>query len=1004
MKSDFSFLKNKWPELSELVIIAEENVYTDPNTTMIKLRMFTEQIVDYIFAYDRLEEPEENNLYNKLRLLEREELIEGNITEILHALRIEGNRAVHESFDSFKEAKTLLSLCYKLSVWFMQVYGEWDFEADEYTLPEKDTSKDIYEIEKKYDSIINELQKEIAEINANQKSLEDKNKRVEKSKKYSDQVIFSGPENEILKVTEYDKDKFSSIDSSYKFITTDIIDFDNNKIYKNVWNSIKRAFSGRNCIAYWKYPLFSKKGEERIEPEIIVVDCELGVIVLKIREEVINDIKKADYDNWLFSDGFKEAPLLNVEDQLFALKGLYQENRSLRFIYERTAVILPNIDKKNWLENSFDEKNLIFADQMGSTTLLNRLSDIETISGSRGLNDEAWKDILMALTGQVTFKIEGEDEKPEKKGLGGLLDRFKNDNKSRSEVKQTIKKDLFEVDMQQEIIGKTIPPGPQRIRGIAGSGKTVLLAQKAAHMHLKHPDWKIALIFFTRSLYDNVIQEVNKWLKRFSNGEVEYNPKGNPNLQVLHAWGAKDQPGFYREICEHHNVKPLHAMSKKLGKGAPNEKLVKACKFLLENADEIEEIYDAILIDEAQDLVVDGDELRFEDKQPFYWLAYQTLKPILKDNDKRIIWAYDEAQSLNSLNIPTAPQLFGDNKEFKRMVSGFHEGGIRKSEIMNKCYRTPGPVLTAAHAIGMGLLRQDGMLRGYTTQEDWENIGYKVLEGSFNPPGQKVVLHRPEEMTPNRVPELWDDDIIKFKKYNKRKNELKSVAESIKYNIEKDKLKATRDILVIVLGDPQESYKLKVEVAKAIKNVGIDIYMPKALKNNIFYPKYPNIDPNKFWNKGGITVTNTFKAKGNEAYMVYVIGLDVIAKAEDNFALRNQLFVALTRTKGWLKVSGVGDYPMYKEFEDVLASGNKFEFTFQRPKTVKIKKIKNKEKNQAKECKSINLNDVVELKSGKRAKVIAIVDNKLKVKISNNVLEKVKASECKFIRKGRQVY
>jgi len=307
---------------------------------------------------------------------------------------------------------------------------------------------------------------------------------------------------------------------------------------------VKRAFSGRECIAYWKYPLFSKKGEERIEPDIIVVDRELGVIVLKIREDVIDDIKAVVNDNWIFSDGSKEAPLLRVEDQLFALKGLYQGNRSLRSILERTAVILPNINKDEWQENNFDDYNLIFADQMGSTTLLNRLSEVETISGCRSLNKEAWEDILMSLTGQVTFKVEGEEEKPEPKGITGIIDRFRNKSKTRSEVKKTIKKDLFEVDMQQEIIGKTIPPGPQRIRGIAGSGKTVLLAQKAAHMHLKHPDWKIALIFFTRSLYDNVIQEVNKWLKRFSNGEVEYNPKRNQNLRYYMPGGQKINQAF----------------------------------------------------------------------------------------------------------------------------------------------------------------------------------------------------------------------------------------------------------------------------------------------------------------------------------------------------------------------------------------------------------------------------------------------------------------------------
>ncbi|MFW6035648.1 MAG: ATP-binding domain-containing protein, partial [Halothermotrichaceae bacterium] len=254
-----------------------------------------------------------------------------------------------------------------------------------------------------------------------------------------------------------------------------------------------------------------------------------------------------------------------------------------------------------------------------------------------------------------------------------------------------------------------------------------------------------------------------------------------------------------------------------------------------------------------------------------------------------------------------------------------------KSEIMSKCYRTPGPVLTAAHAMGMGLLRPGGMLRGYTTQEDWENIGYEIVEGSFNPVGQKVVLHRPVEMTPNKTPDIWEGEIITFDNYNTRKEELNRLAKKIKYNIEEDGLDPSRDILVIALGNIQESYRLKVDAAKAIRKKGIDIYIPKALKNNVYYPKYPEIDPDRFWNKGGVTIANTYRAKGNEAYMVYVIGLDKIAEDETNIALRNQLFVALTRTKAWLDVSGVGEFAMYDEFRDVLDSGNKFEFVFQRP-------------------------------------------------------------------------
>jgi len=1033
MAGNFTFLKEKWPELSEMAGIAEENLYCDPNTTIFKLRLFAEQLVDYMFAYDELEEPEENSLYNKLKLLEREELIDGKITDIFHALRTEGNKAAHEDYKSLEEAQTLLSLSHKLAVWFMQVYGDWDFEPKKFRIPEKDEQDDLEKLAEKYDEIIQQLQKEIKQIKESQRKTVDLDQRIEKSKKYGDQLIFSGEENKIISFSEDREGDITEVDSAYKFITTDIIDPESQQNYVQAWGSVRRAFSGRQCVAYWRYPLFSKRGESRKEPDIIIVDKKMGVIVLEVREYQLENIVEADDKSWKFADGSTASPLYDVEDQFYALRGLYQNNRSLRNITEKYGIILPAIKESDWQQKNFYDENIIFSDQLGSKTFLNKISDFKGTGSGHELDNEAWNDILLALTGQVTYSEEDaaggsgerlrEDEESGSlvKTITGLFTgkNNKNKKKKRSQVKSIIKEDVYEVDMQQEIIGKTIPPGPQRIRGIAGSGKTVLLAQKAAHMHLKHPDWKIALIFFTRSLYDNVLGEVDKWLKRFSGGETDFNLEENENLQILHAWGAKDQPGFYSKMCRAHNAKFLHAMNKKLGDGDPNEKLIKACKILLEEVDQIKPIYNAILIDEAQDLIVDDKELKYEDKQPFYWLAYQAIKPNTNGQGKRLIWAYDEAQSLNSLNVPTAPELFGDKPEFRRMVSGFHEGGIRKSEIMNKCYRTPGPVLTAAHAIGMGLLRPERMLRGYTTQEDWENIGYEILEGSFNPPGQKVILHRPDEMTPNRVQELWPEEIVKFNRYNSREEELKKLAEKIKYNIDVDGLEPSRDILVIVLGHPREAFNLKIEAAKAIRAAGIDIYIPKSLKNNIFRPKYPSVDPDKFWNEGGVTISHTFRAKGNEAYMVYVIGLDTVAEDEDNFTLRNQLFVALTRTKGWLEVSGIGDYPMYKEFEQVLKSKGTFEFTFRRPLAEKIKNnetgsdtktagnnnnSKAKKSSNDKNSRKIKVNDVVELSTGERAKVIAKNNSTLTVKISGNKKKQVKEKNCEFIREGKQYY
>jgi len=53
---------------------------------------------------------------------------------------------------------------------------------------------------------------------------------------------------------------------------------------------------------------------------------------------------------------------------------------------------------------------------------------------------------------------------------------------------------------------------------------------------------------------------------------------------------------------------------------------------------------------------------------------------------------------------------------------------------------------------------------------------------------------------------------------------------------------------------------------------------------------------------------------------VEFIGLDSIAEREHLPEYRNQVFVALTRTRAWVQVSGVGSYPLFKEFRQVMAA------------------------------------------------------------------------------------
>lgn len=68
-------------------------------------------------------------------------------------------------------------------------------------------------------------------------------------------------------------------------------------------------------------------------------------------------------------------------------------------------------------------------------------------------------------------------------------------NDSKGNIIKNIEKEIANLDEWQKKAAFEIPDGPQRIRGLAGSGKTVVLALKAAYLHSQYPEWNIAITF-----------------------------------------------------------------------------------------------------------------------------------------------------------------------------------------------------------------------------------------------------------------------------------------------------------------------------------------------------------------------------------------------------------------------------------------------------------------------------------------------------------------------------
>ena len=343
----------------------------------------------------------------------------------------------------------------------------------------------------------------------------------------------------------------------------------------------------------------------------------------------------------------------------------------------------------------------------------------------------------------------------------------------------------------------------------------------------------------------------------------------------------------------------------------------------------MKELYDAILIDEGQDLVGD-DEYKYEGKQSFYYMAYKSLKPIENDNQKlrRLIWAYDELQSLSDKKIPSSKEIFGD----KNLVRGKYKGGANKSEIMKKCYRTPYQILTTAHAVGMGIFRKEGILSGYTRKDEWENVGYEVVKGDFRKIGSEVVIHRPLENSPNPINDYDKSDKVRLNLYNSEHDMIRDLAECIEHDIKLEELNPSRDILILNLYDGYMGSKIDKEIGLYLNNRNIDIYIPSQPNINQYFCHWSQLKRDLFWYDGAVTISQVGRAKGNEAAMVYIIGLEEIGKDESSIKQRNKLFTAMTRAKCWVNLMGVGHYTLYEEIEKAINSNGTFKFNYTKPK------------------------------------------------------------------------
>lgn len=478
-----------------------------------------------------------------------------------------------------------------------------------------------------------------------------------------------------------------------------------------------------------------------------------------------------------------------------------------------------------------------------------------------------------------------------------------------------IQSHIARFDVEQKNAALTELDSPQRIRGLAGSGKTIILTQKAALYHLNHKDDTILYTYYTKSLHDSIKEHIERSYKYFS-GNREPNWE---KIIICHAWGGQNTPGVYSLACKSVNTQPLnlyqaYAIDR-------NDPFGGICNKLIQEHS-LKPTYDLILIDEGQDFT-----------PPFYQLCYKLSK------NRRIVWAYDDFQNIFDVNIQNEKETFGKSSDEYNV--DFSKTNTNNADIvLSKCYRTPRISLIAAFSLGLGVYNRK-VLQRLASNDLWKSLGFEVLKGNCQT-GDKMIISRPEINTPSYSNAKFSVGSINWAKFKNIDAECSWIVSQIANDITVQDLLPT-DICVICL-DRKYIRNYFDQISLCLSKKGIKSF-------NHLNTSSENIS---FVCEGCVTLATINKAKGNEAASVYVCGTDHIFANPNNVVLRDSLFTAMTRTKGWLTLTGCSSAFEQCRLEMEALKNNNFELHFIQPSEQQTKTI---EGNSRQENKAIDLID-----------------------------------------------
>lgn len=422
-------------------------------------------------------------------------------------------------------------------------------------------------------------------------------------------------------------------------------------------NQVKATVGEKKVFKFLEHLLADEVAQVWFEPQalgrysdFLIWHPQWGFLAIEVKDWSKNTFKSLDakYFRGTFYKGSEEVSVENphLQARQFSLRLINQLKQNASFIQTQGAyqgkLIFPityavfyshlmrhDAEQMGLLHEAITPNHkVLFKDELDED-----LSDLATRNLLKARLKNCFQD--------VGFRFEALSAAQEKALRYMIFPEIRVNHLSQSALFEAQPQDIQALDLQQESVAKNIAEGHRILKGVAGSGKSLVLASRAQYLRKIYPDWHILVVCFNTTLCNHIKAMLGE---------------SAADIQVLHFHGVVKQ-------ITGANLSKLAAETAE----QYDARITALFKDYLANH-MLDKKYDAILIDEGQD---------------FSQAWIQLLTSLVNPETNSILFCYDPAQNIFNRSTPSWKSI------------GLQVQGKRPIELM-KCYRNTKEILDVA--------------------------------------------------------------------------------------------------------------------------------------------------------------------------------------------------------------------------------------------------------------------------------------------------------------------